>query len=63
MHLECHKASKSVEGTQQQLMGVSRVFLGWFKVVSKEFKIVYFSCKHPDNKFSKLFSFEEQLKK
>ena len=51
MHLECHKASKSVEGTQQQLMGVSRVFLGWFKVVSKEFKIVYFSCKHPDNKF------------
>ena len=36
MHLECYKASKCVKGTQWQSRGVSRVFLGWFKAVSKE---------------------------
>ena len=45
-HLECHKVSKCVKGPQWQSRGVSRVFLGWFNVVSKEFKIVYFGCKY-----------------
>ena len=28
------------------LNGSQGVFLGWFNVVSKEFKIVYFGCKY-----------------
>ena len=52
-------------------MDVLMVFLGWSMVVSKEFKfvvlkefkVVYFSSKYPNYKFSRLFSCDEQLKK
>ena len=37
-HLECHKASKSVKGSQWELMCVSRVFQGCFKEVSRVFQ-------------------------
>ena len=71
VHIEYHKASKSVKGTQCLSLGVSMVFLGWFKVVwkdfkivvSKEFKVIYFSCECPDYIFSRIFSCDEQLKK
>ena len=36
-HLECHKASKSVKGSQWESMCVSRVFQGCFKGVSRVF--------------------------
>ena len=37
-HLECHKASKSVKGTQWESMSVSRVFERSFKGVSRKFQ-------------------------
>ena len=37
-HLECHKASKSVKGTQWESMCISRVFQGCIKGVSRKFQ-------------------------
>ena len=49
VYLNCHKASKSVKGTQRQSRSVSMVFLAGFNVV-------YSSCKYLNYKFLKLFT-------
>ena len=55
VHLECHRASKSVKGTQWESLCVSRVFQGSFKGISRKFQECFKEVKGSFKEVSRVF--------
>ena len=72
VYLECHKASKSVQGIKLESMGVkrvsqgclksvSRLFLGVFRLFQESSRVSFLAVSTPNMKFQDFFRFIQKV--